>query len=151
MPAPPLIEGPTLKNMDSLSQRWWHVCHMTIPYTGTITPRCISSWKKYRLHGFNQALPACQGGHSAYDALTSQYAGRDKWEAEIRHQDDSLHNHVWKGQSNLVYSPTLKCFVSMQQCAEHILFQLLQFIFSPEEKCWVVDKPNWPGSMTQNQ
>ena len=30
-------------------------------------------------------------GHGALLALTNQYAGKDKWEAEIRKQDDLLH------------------------------------------------------------
>ena len=33
-----------------------------------------------------------KNGRGAYAALTSQYAGRDKWESEIRRQDDLLHN-----------------------------------------------------------
>ena len=65
----------------------------------------------------------------AYAALTSQYAGRDKWESEIHRQDDLLHNQVWKGQSNFplegFVAQHLNAFVSMQQCAEHVSFQLL--------------------------
>ena len=40
-----------------------------------------------------------KNGHGAWVALTNQYAGRDKWEAEIKHQDDLLPTRVWKGQS----------------------------------------------------
>ena len=39
-------------------------------------------------------------GRGAWKALTSQYAGQDKWEAEIKHQAQLLHTRVWKGQSN---------------------------------------------------
>ena len=39
-------------------------------------------------------------GRGAWKALTSQYAGKDKWEAEIKHQEQLLHTRIWKGQSN---------------------------------------------------
>ena len=61
-------------------------------------------------------------------ALTNQYAGNDKWEAEICKQDDLLHTRVWKGQSNFPLEGFIaqhrNAFVSMQQCAEHITYQL---------------------------
>ena len=40
-----------------------------------------------------------KNGHGAWVALTNQYAGRDKWEAEIKPKDDLLNTRVWKGQS----------------------------------------------------
>ena len=40
-----------------------------------------------------------KNGRGALQALTNQYTGNDKWEAEIRRQDDLLHTRVWKGQS----------------------------------------------------
>ena len=36
-----------------------------------------------------------KNGCSALLALTNQYAGNDKWEAEIHKQDDLLHTRVW--------------------------------------------------------
>ena len=64
----------------------------------------------------------------ALQALTNQYAGKDKWEAEIRKQDDILHTRVWKGQSSFPLEGFIaqhhNAFVSMQQCAEHIAYQL---------------------------
>ena len=39
-------------------------------------------------------------GRGAWKALTSQYAGKDKWEAEIKRQEQLLHTRIWKGQSN---------------------------------------------------
>ena len=39
-------------------------------------------------------------GRGAWKALSRQYAGQDKWEAEIKHQEQLLHTRVWKGQSN---------------------------------------------------
>ena len=69
-----------------------------------------------------------KNGRGAYEALTSQYAGRDKWESEIHRQDNLLHNQVWKGQSNFPLEGFVaqhrNAFVSMQQCAEHVSFQL---------------------------
>ena len=38
-------------------------------------------------------------GRGAWKALTSQYAGKDKWEAELKHQEQLLHTRIWKGQS----------------------------------------------------
>ena len=69
-----------------------------------------------------------KNGRGALLALMNQYAGNDKWEAEIRKQDDLLHTCVWKGQSNFPLEGFIAQhrneFVSMQQCAEHIAYQL---------------------------
>jgi hypothetical protein len=60
--------------------------------------------------------------------LRNQYAGKDKWEVELKKQDDILHNREWKGQSNFLLEKFVtmhrNAFVSMQQCAEHVTFQL---------------------------
>ena len=69
-----------------------------------------------------------KNGHGALLALTNQYAGNDKWEEEICKQDDLLHTRVWKGQSNFPLQGFIaqhhNAFISMQQCAEHIAYQL---------------------------
>ena len=69
-----------------------------------------------------------KNGCSARLTFMNQYAGNDKWEAEIHKQDDLLHTHVWKGQSNFPLEGFIaqhrNAFVSMQQCAEHIAYQL---------------------------
>ena len=69
-----------------------------------------------------------KNGRGALLALTNQYAGNDKWEAEIRKQDDLLHTHVWKDQSNFPLEGFIaqhcNAFISMQRCAEHIAYQL---------------------------
>ena len=36
-------------------------------------------------------------GRSAWLVLTNQYAGRDKWSAELKKQDNPLHTFKWKG------------------------------------------------------
>ena len=38
----------------------------------------------------------CRDGEGAWNALTSQYAGKDKWDAEIKKQEHLLHTCVWK-------------------------------------------------------
>ena len=48
-------------------------------------------------------------GRAAFLALVSQYAGDDKWEVELKKQDNLIHTHLWKGQSNF----TLEKFVTM--------------------------------------
>jgi hypothetical protein len=69
-----------------------------------------------------------KNGRDAYLSIRTQYAGKDKWEAEIKRQDDLLHNRQWKGQSNFplekFVSQHRNAYVSMQQCSEHIAFQL---------------------------
>ena len=52
-------------------------------------------------------------GRAAWKALTSQYAGKDKWEAEIKHQEQLLHTRIWKRQSNF----SLKNFISQHRNA----------------------------------
>ena len=67
-------------------------------------------------------------GNGAWRALTSQYAGKDKWEAEIKNQEQLLHTCVWKGQSNFslehFISQHCNAYISMSACAEHIQYQL---------------------------
>lgn len=69
-----------------------------------------------------------QDGVGAWRALISQFAGPDKWEAEIRKQDDLLHTRVWKGQSNFslenFVSQHRNAFVLMSAGANHVEFQL---------------------------
>ena len=61
-------------------------------------------------------------------ALTTQYNGDDKWEAEIMKQDDVLDTQIWKGQSSFLLEGFIahhrNAYVSMQQCAEHVEYQL---------------------------
>ena len=69
-----------------------------------------------------------KNGPGALLALTNQYAGNDKWEAEIRKQNDLLHTCVWKGQSNFPLEDFIaqhcNAFMSLQPFAEHIAYQL---------------------------
>ena len=67
-------------------------------------------------------------GRGAWVALTSQYTGNDKWEAEIKKQEQLLHTQVWKGQSNFslehFISQHHNAYISMSACAEHVQYQL---------------------------
>ena len=67
-------------------------------------------------------------GEGAWKALTSQYAGKDKWEAEIKKQEQLLHTRFWKGQSNFLHehfiSQHRNAYVSTSACAKHIQYQL---------------------------
>ena len=53
------------------------------PYTGSIRP-----------------FKHTEDGRSAWFAIVSQFAGKDKWQAEIKRNEQLLHTRVWKGQSN---------------------------------------------------
>ena len=67
-------------------------------------------------------------GRGAWLALTNQYAGKDKWSAELKKQDDLIHTYKWKGQANFSLDKFIaqhrNAFVSMQQCSVHVAFQL---------------------------
>lgn len=67
-------------------------------------------------------------GRSALFALKNQYAGEDKWESERKRQEEVMHNRIWKGQTNFSLEKFVQqhrnAFVMLQQCAEHIAYQL---------------------------
>jgi hypothetical protein len=67
-------------------------------------------------------------GRGAWFALLSQYAGKDKWEAEIKCHEKLLHTGEWKGQSNFTLERFIaqhrNAHVSMQAAAEHVTYQL---------------------------
>jgi len=69
-----------------------------------------------------------KNGREAYLALKRQYAGTDKWQAEIKKQENFIHTRVWKGNTNF----TLESFitqhraahVSLERCAEAVPHQV---------------------------
>jgi len=69
-----------------------------------------------------------KNGRDAWLALSNQYAGNDKWEAEIKRHEQLLHTRQWKGQSNFTLDRFIaqhrNAFVSMQAAAEHVTYQL---------------------------
>jgi hypothetical protein len=62
-----------------------------------------------------------KNGRGVWLALTSQYAGEDKWGMEIKKMDDLLHTRRWKGQSNFLLERHTQqhrnTYVSMTACA----------------------------------
>ena len=52
----------------------------------------------------------------------------DKWEAELKRQDEFLHNRKWKGNNSFTLERFIaqhrNAFVSMTQCAQYVEFQL---------------------------
>jgi hypothetical protein len=67
-------------------------------------------------------------GRGAWFALINQYAGKDKWEAEIKRHEKFMHTTFWKGQSNFSLERFItqhrNAFVSLQAAAEHVTYQL---------------------------
>jgi hypothetical protein len=67
-------------------------------------------------------------GRGAWLALSKQYAGRDKGEAEINRHEQLLHTRIWKGQSNFTLEGFIaqhqSAYVSMQAAANHVMYQL---------------------------
>ena len=68
-------------------------------------------------------------GRGAYRALVSQHAGKDKWEAELRMQEDRVINRIWKGNASAFTLEAYiqmhrQAFISMAQCADHVSFQV---------------------------
>ena len=61
-------------------------------------------------------------------ALKNQYARQDKWEQELKKQDDLLHTRVWRCQSNFILERFAQqhrnAYVSMQSCSQHVQYQL---------------------------
>ena len=67
-------------------------------------------------------------GRGAMRAIKSQYAGNDKWEAEIKKHEQLLHTREWKGQSHFTLDKFIaqhrNAYVSMQAASEHVTYQL---------------------------
>ncbi len=69
-----------------------------------------------------------QDGRSAHKSIMLQYAGKDKWDKELKRCAEILQNRQWRGQSNFTLekfvSQHRNAYISMKQCAEHISYQL---------------------------
>jgi hypothetical protein len=69
-----------------------------------------------------------KNGRDAWFALSNQYAGKDKWEAEIKHHEQLMHMRLWKGQSNFTLERFIaqhrNAFVSIQAAAKHMTYQI---------------------------
>jgi len=84
---------------------------MGLPYSNT-------------LKGFVKEL----NGRGAWLSILSQYAGKDKYQAEIHEQEQFLYTREWKGNGNqtldMFTSMHRSAFTSLQACAEHVRYQL---------------------------
>lgn len=69
-----------------------------------------------------------KNGRGAYRSIVSQYAGADKWQAELKKQEDVVHNRIWKGQSNFTLDKFVaqhrNAYVMMEECSHHVPYQL---------------------------
>lgn len=67
-------------------------------------------------------------GRAAYQALLAQYAGKDKWQQELKTQEAFIHTRIWKGNSNFSLEAFItqhrNAHVRMERCAEVIPHQL---------------------------
>jgi hypothetical protein len=67
-------------------------------------------------------------GRGAWIALLRQYAGKDRWEAELKKEHEVLTTHTWKGNNNITLAKHTEkhrsSFINMTTCAIHIEFQL---------------------------
>ena len=59
-----------------------------------------------------------KNGQGAWTALASQYAGEDKFEAEIKSAEDVLHNLMWNSNGTF----TLECFIGLH-CVAYVNLQ----------------------------
>ena len=75
-------------------------------------------------------------GREAYLALKKQYAGKDKWQAEIKKQENFIHTRVWKGNTNFSLESFITqhraAHVSLERCSQSVPHQL------PNERTRVV-------------
>ena len=69
-----------------------------------------------------------KNGRGAYLALINQHAGVDKWEKELKDQEQFLLSRKWKGNSNQSLDKFVEqhraAFILMTQCSEHVNHQL---------------------------
>ena len=67
-------------------------------------------------------------GRGALKAIKDQYAGKDKWEKEMKKQEEIIHNRKWKGTGSytldLFVSAHRNAYVVLTQCSEHVTVQL---------------------------
>ena len=67
-------------------------------------------------------------GRAAHAAVISQYAGKDKWQKQLKSCQDLMYTRQWKGQSNFTLEKFVtqhrNAFITMQACAQHVDFQL---------------------------
>jgi hypothetical protein len=79
-------------------------------------------------HSTVQTYQRSKNGRSAWLALLQQHAGTDKWEKELKDQENFMKTRVWKGNTNFSLERFLEqhrsAYNSLKQCADHVQFQL---------------------------
>jgi hypothetical protein len=69
-----------------------------------------------------------KNGRAAWFALLRQHAGTDKWEQELKREQEVLTSHSWKGNNNITLSKFTdkhrSSYINMVTCAYHVEFQL---------------------------
>lgn len=69
-----------------------------------------------------------KNGSEAYKAMKAQYAGRDKWQSEIKKQENFIHTRVWKGNTNFSLESFITqhraAHVSLERCAQAVPLQV---------------------------
>ena len=72
------------------------------------------------LSGFRRA----KNGRDAWIAIKAQYVGKDKWQKDVKKQENFLHTFIWKGNTNGTLESFINkhrmAFVRIERCAEHI-------------------------------
>ena len=69
-----------------------------------------------------------RNGRNAFFAVRNQYAGEDKWQAELKRQEEIVHSRIWKGHGQYSLDRFVaqhrNAYAMMQECAEHVPYQL---------------------------
>ena len=69
-----------------------------------------------------------KNGRDAWLAIVTSHAGDDKWEKELRNQENFLKTRLWKGNTTFSLEKFIEqhraSYITMTQAAEHIPFQL---------------------------
>jgi hypothetical protein len=67
-------------------------------------------------------------GRKAWLAVLMQWAGQDRWDAEVKRENAFLTSHIWKGNGNITLSKHAakhrNAFISLETCALHVDYQL---------------------------
>ena len=84
--------------------------------------------RETRYHSSIAPFSRAKDGRGAWNALMSQYVGKDKWQKELEKQENFLHTRIWKGNSTFSLESFIMqhrtAHISMQRCAEHVPYQV---------------------------
>jgi hypothetical protein len=67
-------------------------------------------------------------GRKAWYAIQRQYAGKDRWDAEVKRETAFLTSMIWKGNGNITLAKHANkhryAYISLETCALHVDYQL---------------------------